>query len=101
MNTAYAKISDPETSWIAGEKFKSAGNHKRHYQLITETMININAPATSAEIAAACEELDRWQIARRLPEMEQLGIVERCDPVKCSVVGSRCVTWAIRTLKAA
>jgi len=90
-----AKTNDPSTSWDAGETFKAKGKHLYHYQLIASVM-SPDAILTSAEISLLTPDLDRYQIARRLPEMEQENIVERCDKTWCSVVDSNCVGWRLK-----
>ncbi len=85
-----AKRNDPHTSWDAGESFTK---HNIHYQIIAEALECCGRPVSSAELAQVCE-LSRFQIARRLPEMERKNLVARCDPMICSVTKRMCVRWA-------
>lgn len=47
---------------------------------------------TSLELAY-CSGLDRYVIARRLPEAEQAGLVKRGGMRKCQLSERRSVTW--------
>jgi len=86
-----AKTNDPVTSWEAGEEIHETGTAQRHVEIILCTL-SPHHSLTSAEIAAECE-LDRWQVARRLPEMERKNLAERWEIRKCAVTNRKCVTW--------
>jgi hypothetical protein len=50
---------------------------------------------TSAELAEliSCYPYDRYVVARRLPELEFLGLVKKGPSKKCSITGHRSLTW--------
>jgi hypothetical protein len=37
--------------------------------------------------------LDRYQVARRLPELEAAGLIRRSEPRICRALGSRQLVW--------
>jgi len=94
-----ARTSDPVTSWAAGEEFHASGKAKDHYRMILVTLGRL-FPYTSAELARWCP-LDRFQVARRLPEMERKGWVDRTDPIECPVLKRKCVGWMLSEVGAA
>ena len=50
---------------------------------------------TSMEIAVAAD-LDRYIVARRLPDLEHDGLVERGEMRECSVSRRQAITWRAR-----
>lgn len=89
-----ARRTDTASSPEAAERAEANGTIGRHAVIILETLRE-HPDSTSAELAQWCE-LDRVQIARRLPEMarEDEPLVT-CDMSgrKCTVKGTRAVTW--------
>jgi len=82
--------ADPESSKIAAETLKASGGMSRHCMYILATLKCYNG-STSKELAEHCI-LDRYQIARRLPELEANGYIERGIPKD----GSREVRWWVK-----
>ena len=64
---------DPMTSYEAAEDVHEFAG--KHHQIIFHTLLK-HGPLSSESISILCE-LDRHQVARRLPEMELKGTVER------------------------
>ena len=91
-----AKTGDPSTSWDAGEKFKEAGVHLKHYDIIIQALQMVDEPATAAELSQIVG-LTQHQISRRVKEMEgyQRYLISICDPRICTVKNSRCMTYEI------
>lgn len=90
---ALSKKNDPDTSREAGKRYDKSHKRTIHFQQILITMSDL-FPFTSAEIAR-WSPLDRFQVARRLPEMERFGLVSRGNKKYCSVVKQDCVGWKL------
>jgi len=54
-----------------------------------------HAGFTSYELGEMSEEFDRYQFARRLPEMRHKGTVVNPRSRTCSVTGRTAMTWII------
>ena len=54
-----------------------------------------NPGCTSMELSVACG-LDRYQVARRLPELEKVGLVRKGPIGMCQVSGRKAVTWCAK-----
>ena len=74
-----------------GDKMTAKKN--QHYRMILVTLSD-TFPYSSAEIAK-WTPLNRFQTARRLPEIERVGWVKRTVPKPCSVTKRRCVGWVL------
>lgn len=82
---------DPKTSFKAAAD--SHGLAKRHEALIL-ALITAHPGRTSAELAATSDgALDRWQVARRLRVMANLGQIVEAPARRCAVCRRECVTW--------
>ena len=88
---ATARATDPDTSHLAGEEMERSGKAQTQREIVLEA-VGYFVPLTSAEIAK-CSELDRFQVARRLPELEYAGLVRRLPKRQCNVCRSQSVTW--------
>jgi hypothetical protein len=89
---ASSRRDDPETSRKAAEKIRPHASG--HAEKILAVMRG-RPPMTAVEIAARCDGLDRYQVSRRLPQMERAKLVERRAARECSVrEGSEMLTWA-------
>jgi len=83
-----ARASDPLTSWEAAEKITASG--KAADQRALAVWIVREFPGlTSFELSKLCP-LDRYQLARRLPECTE---VRKGKPRVCKVTGNSAVTW--------
>lgn len=84
---ASARRTDPESSHIAAAQHESKGKAKAN-RVLVESYVYRWPGRTSKELAAiAGVELDRWEIARRLPEVEAEGTIERRQE------GTKELTW--------
>jgi hypothetical protein len=89
---ARARRTDPVTSHEAAARAEQT--IARAHRIMCLREVQINPGQTSAEIAESIG-LDRYQVARRLPELAD------CDPPQimrgrsrtCSVKGTRAITW--------
>ena len=85
-----ARNTDPASS-------HEAANRQRRGRANTDAMIVLACVktmpgATSAELAMFYG-LDRHMVARRLPDMEECGLVRRGEIRKCKAHGTNAVTW--------
>ena len=66
-----ARRADPETSHQAATKAASfAVNHRNRIMAV------LTEPLTIKEIAARCPGIDHVAVARRMPELKDLGLAE-------------------------
>ena len=79
MRLARARRTDPESSHAAADQAEADGTIATH-ALVTLGAVRRLPGLTSKQLAGACE-LDRYQIARRLPELERRGLVRRVSNV--------------------
>ena len=83
-----SRNTDPESSAIAGELIEKSGLASKH-RLVVLNAVRRFPGLTSAELAERTP-LDRYQVARRLPEIS--GVV-RGAARKCYVTDIKSVTW--------
>jgi hypothetical protein len=94
---ARARRLDPITSHLAAAQMELSGIARDHRDLI-EALIGAHPGSTSAELARHSRgALDRWQVARRLKEIEANGRICRSAEKKCDVTHRQCVTWIPNT----
>lgn len=86
-----ARSTGPLTSWEAAEKLESSGKGA-HQRAIALTAVELHPGLTSYELARHCR-LDRFQLARRLPEVERTKLIRRGEKRVCSVTGMSAMTW--------
>lgn len=79
------------TSAIAGARVHASGEAARQRQVVADA-VALHPGRTSAQLAACCS-LDRYQIARRLPEAEQAGEVHRRPPESLERGSRSAYTW--------
>ena len=91
--TALARKTDPETSHEAGEYVRPKLPNQ-HALLLSEFVRLGRRPLTAAELEAHAFSLGVTP-HKRLPEMERLGLVVRCEPRVCTATGRRATTWRI------
>ena len=98
--TGKARSADPDSSHHAARKMIDSGDMGRQAAIVLD-VVKLFPHRTSAELAAHCK-LDRYQVARRLPELEDQGLVLKVHHngtllmKHCSVTGSLSATWRIK-----
>jgi len=90
IRTPASRTSDPVTSHEAEEEITANGKRQAQQNEVL-AMVQRNQGCTSAEIAAA-EEVDRYMVARRLPELAP-DHVFKGKPRKCRESDRRAVVW--------
>ena len=89
--TPAARRSDPVTSHEAAEAVTADGTRASQQREVVR-LVQEYPGLTSAELSRRSGRLDRWQIARRLPEVAPVH-VDKGAPRHCHQTGRRCVTW--------
>lgn len=86
-----ARNTDPRTSHLAAADVIASGQQRRQHAAVLAA-VQVNAGCTSAELARV-HGLDRYAVARRLPELERMGLVQRCPARICTESGRPAMTW--------
>ena len=88
--TPIARPSDPISSHIAADDITRNGTRGEQQKLAAQA-VKDNPGKTSLELSTV-SNLDRYQLARRLPEIEGL-YVEKGPIRRCTKSGRPAVTW--------
>ena len=83
--------SDPHTSRQAEAAITASGQRQTQAEIVLEA-VNAHPGLTSAELTRHIE-MDRWQIARRLPDLEANGLVKKGKPRLCNLKRKLSVIW--------
>lgn len=86
------RAAGPLTSAVAEAKITGSGKRLTHAETVLEYII-AHPDRTSAELTDAIPDLDIYQVRRRLPDLEHLGLIEKSGRRKCHVYGSLQSTW--------
>lgn len=87
-----ARTADPSSSHEAADHIVGSGLQAQQHSLAASA-VRKHPGLTSLELARACG-LDRFMLARRLPEVERQGLIRRGIVRKCSASNGRSgVTW--------
>ena len=90
IQTPASRATDPVSSHLA-EAHINKGS-RAHQQNLAASAVRQFPGRTSLELARdAC--MDRYTLARRLPECEVAGTVRRGQIVTCSVSGRKAMLW--------
>lgn len=87
-----ARRSDPETSHEAAQEVTDSGSADQQRSIVA-ALVRKYPSRTSDELAQLTPRLDRWQAARRLPEVERAGLIQRGEARHSEVSGRKGVTW--------
>lgn len=83
-----ARASDPLTSWQSAEHITNSGKAADQRATAIQA-VHAHPGLTSFELSQHCQ-LDRFQLARRLPECKSLV---KGESRQCRVSGRQAVTW--------
>jgi hypothetical protein len=86
-----ARKSDPKSSHLAASEITRSGVRESQCETILDVLA-CHPWTTSRELTLYCD-LDRYQIARRLPDLENAGLVRKGFIRKCRIGGRKSVTW--------
>jgi hypothetical protein len=90
-----AAAANPISSHLAAAEVTSSGRRAGQKLAIMTWLRGQSRPFTSMEIARAAD-LDRYVVARRMPDLERDGLIERCAMRDCTVSNRLALTWRIR-----
>jgi hypothetical protein len=94
-----ARHTDPDSSRQAAAELVKSGRHKTQKQRVYEALRRF-PNCTSAELAAG-SGLDRFMVARRLPDLAEEGRAIQGNEKFCTVTEKNCVTWRAVDTKSA
>ena len=83
--------NDPATSRQAEAAITQSGARQTQAELVLD-LVREHGGLTSAELTQFCD-LDRWQIARRLPDLEANGLVIKGNARRCTITNKASVVW--------
>lgn len=88
-----ARATDPESSHLAGDHVTLSGVRATQGQVVLQAVKQ--APGrTSREISHPFGmSLDRYAVARRLADLEDMGLVYKGESKRCLIAGTMAVTW--------
>ena len=86
-----ARNTDPDTSHEAARNLVDSGARAQQ-QAQVASAVRQYPGLTSRELAFSAG-LDRYMVARRLPELEAEGVAVHGAPRICSMSRKRCQTW--------
>jgi len=86
-----SRTKDPRSSHEAEREITMNGRRKQQLKICLE-LVKDHPHHTSKELSEY-GHLDRFQIARRLPELETFGLVRKGRQRRCRVGGRLSVTW--------
>lgn len=89
--TPASRLNDPPSSYEAEVFVNKCGERARQQAMVYELVLK--HPNCTSDELADFSELNRHQIARRLPEVETAGLIERGTPRKSTKSGRSGVTW--------
>lgn len=91
VETPIARKSDPVSSHLAAAEITASGT-RAHQQAQTIAAVRAYPGRTSQELAELTQ-IDRYTLARRLPECVTAGAVRKGEQRACSVTGRLALTW--------
>lgn len=91
VETPAARASDAPSSHAAADEADQSGRRHRH-QRIVAAVVATHPGCTSRELAGHCD-LERHEIARRLPELVTAGDVVKGEARTCSIGQRLATTW--------
>lgn len=90
--TSLARNTDPESSYLAARELEETGKHANQKAMVYRALCKCPVPATSAEIAQRFR-MNRYMVARRLPELLKSGLAEKGGKRRCRLTGRIGVVW--------
>ena len=91
-----ARNTDPVSSHEAADDVQASGKQAKQKQSVLNALkshTDEHGPATSAELARLFN-MDRYMVARRLPDLEKDWTVVRRGMKRCQVSGKQATAWA-------
>jgi len=91
LDVPIAREKDPESSHLAAAEVTETGTREGQLRAVLDA-VRSHPGKTSRELTRYCR-LDRYAIARRLPELEAAGAVARGEMRTCTVGNREAITW--------
>jgi hypothetical protein len=91
VSTPAARRRDPSTSHRAAEEHTASGVRGQHQKRAAQAVVDF--PGRTSQELSRDAKLDRYMLARRLPECEEALVVRRGPARACSVTGKQALTW--------
>lgn len=91
VETPIARRADPASSHLAAAEVTDSGT-RAHQQAQTIAAVRAYPGRTSQELAELTQ-IDRYTLARRLPECVTAGAVRKGEQRACNVTGRLALTW--------
>jgi hypothetical protein len=91
VETPAARRSDPESSHAAAAEITKSGA-RAHQQQLAAAAVRQFPGHTSMELAELAG-MDRYALARRLPECETAGTVKRGAVTTCTITKRKALVW--------
>ena len=89
-DTPIARRRDPVTSHESAREITRSGRRARQQHAVL-TLVRQHPGHTSHELSRY--GIDRYTLARRLPELRAAGLVVSGEVRECTVTGKRALTW--------
>jgi len=89
-----AATADPVSSKLAAAEINANGARQSRKTAVLAFLRTQSAPMTSFELARAAG-MDRYAVARALPDLRHNHLVERAEMRACRVTGRQSFTWAV------
>ena len=86
-----SRRTDPQTSFLAEKELNDTGSRSLQARQVLEVLMR-NEGRTSRELAWI-GEMDRYLVARRLPDLEKVGLARKGPARRCDQSGRKSVTW--------
>ena len=91
VETPIARNTDPESSHLAALEITASGKREdQQHQTITAVR---KYPGRTSQELAHLTGLDRYMLARRLPECVTAGAVKKGALIECTVTRKKAIAW--------
>ncbi|MCJ2530725.1 MAG: hypothetical protein LN413_00185 [Candidatus Thermoplasmatota archaeon] len=88
-----ARVTDPATSKEAARVVEADLPRRRRWAL---KIVQRRGPATTLEMSRAEGNETQHELARRLPELRTLGLIERLPKRRCRRSGFKAHVWRVK-----
>ena len=86
-----ARSTDPMTSHVAAQHITASGLRSLQQH---QTLAAVRAyPGLTGQELAQASGICRYTLARRFPEVEEMGLIRRSEARTCAVTGRKAATW--------
>jgi hypothetical protein len=88
-----SRNTDPISSKLAELEINQTGQRLKHIQLALRLVI-LHPARTTRELANFCpDDMNHYQLAKRLSDLKNMGKIQQGPARICSVGGRKSVTW--------